>query len=77
MPGRRRSAPPAPTLVIGESLVDVVVGADGTRSEHVGGSPLNVAVGLARLDHRVTLATHFGRDAHGCLLYTSPSPRDS
>ena len=68
MPGRRRSTPPAPTLVIGESLVDVVVGADGTRSEHVGGSPLNVAVGLARLDHQVTLATHFGRDAHGAAI---------
>ncbi|UTT66697.1 PfkB family carbohydrate kinase [Janibacter sp. CX7] len=68
MPRRRRSAPPAPTLVIGESLVDVVVGADGQRSEHVGGSPLNVAVGLARLDHPVTLATHFGRDARGAAI---------
>ena len=68
MPSLRRAPAPCSTLVIGESLVDVVVGADGTRSEHVGGSPLNVAVGLARLDHRVTLATHFGRDAHGAAI---------
>ena len=31
-------------LVIGESLIDIVRTA---RREHVGGSPLNVAVGLA------------------------------
>lgn len=66
MPSLRRA--PVPTLVVGESLVDVVVGADGSRSEHVGGSPLNVAVGLARLDHRVSLATCFGRDARGAMI---------
>ena len=68
MPGLRRSPAPRPTLVIGESLVDIVVGEDGSREEHVGGSPLNVAVGLARLDHVVTLATHFGRDDRGAQI---------
>ncbi|WP_068325944.1 PfkB family carbohydrate kinase [Janibacter terrae] len=68
MPSLRRTPAPAPTLVVGESLVDVVVGADGSRDEHVGGSPLNVAVGLARLDHRVSLATCFGRDARGATI---------
>lgn len=58
----------SPTLVIGESLVDVVRGPGGTTSEHVGGSPLNVAVGLARLGHPVSLATHFGRDRQGAMI---------
>lgn len=59
---------PAHTLVIGEALVDVVRAADGTTTEHVGGSPLNVAVGLARLGHRVCLATHFGRGRRGATI---------
>ncbi|EUA11170.1 carbohydrate kinase family protein [Mycobacterium pseudokansasii] len=50
-------------LVIGEALVDIVGGPVAT--EHVGGSPLNVAVGLARLGRDVDLLTHFGDDAHG------------
>lgn len=65
MPGRRT---PSPTLVIGEALIDVVRSPDGTSTEHVGGSPLNVAVGLARLGHAVSLATHIGRDRHGALI---------
>ena len=36
-------------LVAGESLVDVLTSADGTRTELPGGSPANVAVALARL----------------------------
>jgi fructokinase len=50
-------------LVIGESLIDVVEGP--TRSEHVGGSPLNVAVGLARLGRGVDFLTHIGDDPPG------------
>lgn len=46
--------------VMGESLVDVVSGL-----AHPGGSPLNVAVGLARLGHVVQFHTEFGQDAHG------------
>jgi len=51
-------------LVIGESLVDVVQRGD-LVSEHVGGSALNVAVGLARLGHDVDLLTHIGDDEYG------------
>ena len=51
-------------LVIGESLVDVVQQGD-RESEHVGGSPLNVAVGLARLGRKVDLLTHIGDDEYG------------
>lgn len=47
-------------LVIGEALIDVV-----DHVEHVGGSPLNVAVGLARLGRDVDLLTHIGDDERG------------
>ena len=49
--------------VLGESLVDVV----GDKA-HPGGSPLNVAVGLARLGHEVQFYTEFGQDAYGNLI---------
>ncbi len=48
-------------LVIGEALIDIVDG----RAEHVGGSPLNVAIGLARLGRGVDFLTHIGKDAAG------------
>jgi fructokinase len=35
------------------------------QGEHVGGSPLNVAVGLARLGRGVDFLTHIGDDARG------------
>ncbi|OBI92421.1 hypothetical protein A5661_26030 [Mycobacterium asiaticum] len=50
-------------LVIGEALIDIVKGPSG--GEHVGGSPLNVAVGLARLGRGVDFLTHIGDDAAG------------
>ena len=55
-------------LVIGESLIDLVQRPDGTAEEHVGGSPANVAVGLARLGHDVTFATHLGDDERGARI---------
>ena len=55
-------------LVIGESLVDVVERPDGTRSEHAGGSPFNVARGTARLGVATELATQLSDDEHGALL---------
>lgn len=53
------------SLVVGEALVDVVRTPDAQVREHVGGSPANVAFGLAALDHPVELATWFGTDPHG------------
>lgn len=50
--------------VIGEALVDVVQRSSGIEA-HVGGSPLNVAVGLARLGHPVQFVGRYGRDAYG------------
>lgn len=54
-----------PIVVVGEALVDVVVPTEGERSEAVGGSPLNVAVGLAKLGIPTLLITRVGDDAHG------------
>jgi fructokinase len=48
-------------LVIGEALIDIVE----HRGEHVGGSPLNVAVGLAKLGRNVDFLTHIGEDEPG------------
>ncbi len=54
-------------LVVGEALVDVRV-EGGRTSEHPGGSPLNVAVGLARLGVPTTLAAQLGDDPHGRMV---------
>lgn len=56
-------------LVMGESLVDVISGGTQAPTRHVGGSPLNVAVGLARLGQPVTFVTRYGRDADGELIH--------
>ena len=55
-------------LVVGESLVDVVTQADGDESRRAGGSPFNVAIGLARLDVSTQLATLIGADEDGQML---------
>ena len=56
-------------LVVGESLVDIVVPSDGgPRHDAVGGSCLNVAVGLARLDVPTTLMTRIGDDRYGEMV---------
>lgn len=48
-------------LVIGEALIDTL----DSHVEHVGGSPLNVAVGLARLGRDIDFLTHIGDDEPG------------
>jgi len=57
-------------VVIGESLVDII--SDPRQPEeiqvHPGGSPLNVAVGAARLGLHTSLVTHFADDRHGLLI---------
>lgn len=54
-------------LVVGESLVDVL-STPTEQQQHPGGSPMNVAIGLARLGASVTLATRLGTDAQGRLI---------
>ncbi len=48
-------------LVVGENLVDLFK-KDDCFEMHVGGSPLNVAVGLARLGEKVSYLTKFSTD---------------
>ena len=56
-------------VVVGEALVDLVGQRGGrTFSAHPGGSPANVALGLARLGDPVTLKTRLGRDPFGELV---------
>ncbi|MEX3648084.1 carbohydrate kinase [Mycolicibacterium porcinum] len=52
-------------LVIGEALIDVVESDGVISGEYVGGSPLNVAVGLGRLGRGVDFLTHIAEDDRG------------
>ena len=55
-------------LVIGEVVADVVHPLSGPASTHPGGSPANVAFGLAQLGAEVSLMTQLGDDDHGRLI---------
>ncbi len=55
-------------VVAGESLVDVVVSPEGATTRAPGGSPMNVAVGLARLGLPTGLLTCLGPDEDGDLV---------
>lgn len=56
-------------VVVGEALVDLVGQRGGrTLTVHPGGSPANVALGLARLGAPVTLKTRLGSDAFGEIV---------
>lgn len=55
-------------LVVGEALIDIVERPGEEPSGHPGGSPANVAVGLARLGRDVELVSWFAADAHGSVL---------
>ncbi|WP_371476455.1 carbohydrate kinase [Kitasatospora sp. NBC_00315] len=60
--------PPAEILVIGESVADIVRAAGRPDVAHPGGSPANVAHGLARLGRPVALLTQLGNDPYGALI---------
>jgi len=61
-------------IILGEALVDVAVGARAdaggglSMTAHAGGSPANVAVGLARLGVRTRFAGRISRDGLGPFL---------
>jgi fructokinase len=57
----------ARALSLGEALIDVVIRPEST-DEHVGGSPLNVAVGLASLGRPASICAYWGRDDRGDML---------
>jgi fructokinase len=55
--------------VIGEALIDEVLSDTAPLRAHVGGSPLNVAVGLARLGHPTQFLGRFGDDEYGRRIH--------
>lgn len=56
-------------IVIGEALIDLLPAADeGTYIARPGGSPLNIAVGLARLGQPTALAARLSADPFGTIL---------
>jgi fructokinase len=58
-----------PIVVVGEALIDLVeTGDDEPRLARPGGSPYNVALGLARLDQAVTFAGRLSTDPLGQVL---------
>jgi fructokinase len=54
--------------VLGEALVDLVPDRETGHRAKSGGSPFNVAVGLARLGNRTSLMARFADDRYGRLL---------
>lgn len=62
------ASPTEPALVIGEALIDLIRRPGQPDDAHVGGSPLNVAVGLSRLGVPVELLTHLGTDGYADLV---------
>jgi fructokinase len=63
--------------VIGEALVDLVPDdATGGHRAVPGGSPFNVAIGLARLGNRTSLMARFADDEYGRLLRSTAAAED-
>ncbi|MFJ8472672.1 carbohydrate kinase [Kitasatospora sp. NPDC094011] len=62
------TSPAAPLLVIGECVADIVRTDGAPDRVHPGGSPANVAYGLARLGRPAVLLTELGPDANGRLI---------
>jgi len=64
-----QASPRAGVTVIGEALIDLVPG-DEPQTYHAvpGGSPFNVAIGLARLEHQTTLMARLGDNGFGRVL---------
>jgi fructokinase len=64
-----QAQPPQPIVVIGEALIDLVEdGDDDPRLARPGGSPYNVAIGLARLERATAFAGRISRDPLGNVL---------
>lgn len=63
------TARPPRLTVVGEAIVDLIQDASpGSYRAAPGGSPFNVAIGLARLGHRTTLMARLADNAFGRLL---------
>ena len=69
--GRRRGVNALTVAVLGEALIDFIVGDDGAYRPHLGGSPYNVAIGLARQGVAVSYLSPFSDDTFGDQLRDS------
>ena len=56
--------------VLGEALIDLILDGSGSFNPHKGGSPFNVARGLARLGIEVNYVAPLSDDAFGHQLFT-------
>ena len=57
--------------VLGEALIDFIVGDDGAYRPHLGGSPYNLAIGLARQGVDVSYLSSLSDDTFGDKLHES------
>jgi len=57
--------------VLGEALIDFIVAADGAYRPHLGGSPYNVAIGLARQGIDVSYLSPLSNDSFGDQFYAA------
>lgn len=57
--------------VLGEALIDFIIGDDGAYRPHLGGSPYNVAIGLARQGIEVSYLSPLSDDTFGGQLLNS------
>lgn len=57
--------------VLGEALIDMIIGEDGAYRPHLGGSPYNVAIGLARQEVPVSYLSCLSDDRFGDELKAS------
>lgn len=67
----KKNEPEPVITVIGESLVDVILDSRSRAGDttYAGGSPLNVAVGTARLGLHTNLVTQFADDVYGRIIH--------
>ncbi|MEU7092306.1 carbohydrate kinase family protein [Kitasatospora aureofaciens] len=64
------TSPASAVVVIGECVADIVRTDGAPDRVHPGGSPANLAYGLARLGRPAVLITELGPDANGRLIRT-------
>ncbi|MEJ2275180.1 MAG: PfkB family carbohydrate kinase [Woeseiaceae bacterium] len=59
----------ATIAILGEAVIDLIAGDDGAYRPHPGGSPYNVAIGLARQGMDVSFLSPFSDDPFGDQLH--------
>ena len=57
--------------IVGEAIIDFMANAKGEYRPHLGGSPYNVAIGLARNGESVSYLSPFSSDNFGELMHSS------